>query len=241
MPSATYEPDLKGYVTRIASPAEIDVNGVHIRIDNGTQFFTKAANKLSRTQAADAKPYIGQTVEVYGKRHGKEHAIEAKQINLHRNQARKVRGSGIVDAIPHTLPFVSPQEGIVLRADGYLVLVTKQTEQIFQPPITAADAHQTNVWVSFHGTQRADGVVVATSVSFRLNTVDVSPVPLNEIVCWPLEALSKIVKTPVRVPFAVGLNLILIAQKTHRAATAETANFPRLVFNLSAPPGADVS
>jgi hypothetical protein len=132
-----YEPDLKGFVTGIASPAEIDVNGIHIRIDSGTQFFTKTANVPSRNRVVDVKPFIGQSVEVYGKRHDKEHAIEAKQINLLQNQAHKIRGSGVVDAIPADK--LSP-EGQVLRADGYFVLITKHAEQMFEPPLTAADA-----------------------------------------------------------------------------------------------------
>ena len=166
-----YEPTLQGYVTRIASSSEIDVNGTHIRIESGTEFFIKAPhNKYTRIKASDAKFRIGQSVEVFGKRHDKEHAIDAKEINLCLRQPIKLSGSGVIDAIPPA-PVGSTPEGQLLRADGYLILVTKQTEQNFQPPLTAASAFQTNVWVNFHGSLRADGVLAATEITFRPNVV----------------------------------------------------------------------
>ncbi|SRR6266702_1242307 len=110
-----YEPDLKGYVTNISSPTEIDVDGVHIHIDSKTQYFSQKGHKLSPIAAADVKLYIGQVVQLYGKRHDKEHALSATQINLPARKSFAVAGSGVVDAVMD-----SDSGGSTLRADEAL-------------------------------------------------------------------------------------------------------------------------
>jgi hypothetical protein len=167
-----YEPEVRGYITHVASATEIDVNGFHVRMVDKTELYFLTGKTYARTSAQEWKPYLGQPAQVYGKFRDKEHAIIARQVNLLAQQTRKVSGSGIIDAIPPAAPSGPLPEGQLLRADGYLVLATKETAQTFQPPMTDANTFQTNVWVGFHGTQRSDGVVVASDITFRQNIVN---------------------------------------------------------------------
>jgi hypothetical protein len=114
--------------------------------------------------------------QVFGKSHDRETAIAATQINLRRAEPHKVSGFGIVDGMPDG----PSAEGRMLRADGYLVLIPKQTALVFEPPMTADTAFKTNVWMGFQGSQRADGVVVASKASFRENSVSKSEGKLRE-------------------------------------------------------------
>jgi hypothetical protein len=168
---STQEPELKGYVTRVASAAVIDVNGIHVRMDDKTQRYLLADKTSAPTSAQEWKPYVGQAARVYGKLLKKEGAITASEIDLRRQAEHEVSGSGVVDALLPVAPD-APPESHLLRADGYPVLVTGQTLLDFQPPVTATRAFQTNVWITFHGMQRTDGVVVASNASFRENSMD---------------------------------------------------------------------
>lgn len=161
-----YEPNLTGYVTQITSPAAMDVNGTHIRIDGNTQFFIKT-KKLARVAAADVAPFVGEAVQVYGKSHNKEHAISATQINLVQRKPSNVEGSGIVDAVLGS----STAGESTLRADGYVVRVPANCETTFTPPLNAATAFQTNVWITFRGPQMPDGSVMASKLTFSQNVV----------------------------------------------------------------------
>jgi hypothetical protein len=167
----TYQPDLEGYVTRVNLPSEIDVNGTHVRINDQTQFYFLTKKACTHISAQESKPYLGQSVQVYGKRHDKQHAIDATQVNVRQQEPREVSGSGVVDALPPAGADVLP-ESHLLRADGYIVLITKETALTFEPPLAADAAFRTNVWVRFHGKQRIDGVVVASKASFRQNSVN---------------------------------------------------------------------
>jgi hypothetical protein len=123
------------------------------------------------------KPYVGQAAQVYGQRNKREHTIAATQLNLRPWEAHEVSGFGVVDALP---PASAAPETYLLRADGYPVLITKQTELTLEPPLTADTAFRSNVWISFHGSQRADGVVVANQASLRENSVQKKESKLRE-------------------------------------------------------------
>ena len=80
-------PVVDGYVTRVASPSDFDVNGIHIRINGKT--------RISPQAAKGTKPYIGQAVRVDGKYFYAAHAIDAAHLVFCQQKQRKIAGSGI--------------------------------------------------------------------------------------------------------------------------------------------------
>jgi len=166
---AQQEPDLTGYITRVTSASDFDVNGIHVdvgdaRIENG---IGKAY--APGTAPPEMKPRLGEAAQVFGRR--KAHAIIARRVILAPLELRSIKGSAILDAI---LPNPAGAAGdLLVRADGYPILLSSKTTRTFQPPLTANSPIQPNLWVSFHGQQRPDGIVVADSI--KLSAAAVGP------------------------------------------------------------------
>jgi hypothetical protein len=78
-------------------------------------------------------------------------------------------GSGVIDRV------LSADTGhrnqIVVRADGYPILIDSKTNSNFTPPLTSLADITTNVWIEFKGEQQPDGVIVAAQAVFTKNTV----------------------------------------------------------------------
>jgi hypothetical protein len=169
------EPDIQGYVTRVAPP-EFDVNGTHVLLTASTYILMRSNKESLILSAKDLHLYLGQIVKVFGNHHHKQHSITADRIEFEATQAlREVSGHGIVDAV---MDASSPGEHL-LRADGYPVLISANTVTTFDPPLSAS-AFRTNVWLTFRGHQRPDGVVVADKAGFVANVVNRSEGKLRD-------------------------------------------------------------
>jgi hypothetical protein len=166
--------NMSGYVTRVASPTDFDVDGVHVLIDAKTVASMTSGERESPIPTSELKLYPGQPAQVRGELRKKEHSIAAVWLSLKKRESREVIGFGIVDAVLPVPADGSSTASHMVRADGYLLLIAPNASMEFLPPLTADSAFQTNVWAKFHGRQRADGVVVAEAVSFSRNTVSES-------------------------------------------------------------------
>ncbi len=163
-------PALDGYVTRVASPADFDVNGMRVLLGGVARVYAQKGNLQSTLKSDELNPYVGMRVQVYGKLRKKMNEVTATQIAVLEQAAHDVKGSGVIDAVLTPGANASSGEHLV-RADGCPVLVTAQTELVFVPPLNSSSAFQWNVWLEFHGTQRPDGVVVADKATFSSNTI----------------------------------------------------------------------
>lgn len=165
-------PAIAGYVTAITSPTEFDVNGTHIRCTATTQ--------LQQARQADASDdefitqttqdrYLGQAIDVYGKANKKTYTIVATRIVMYPAPTGELSGNAIIDKIPDTS---APAQGErLVRADGYLILITPKTQTTFTPPLKSLTDVETNVWIKYTGKQRADGILVADTAVFTKNIV----------------------------------------------------------------------
>jgi hypothetical protein len=169
LPSLAQEADvpvLAGYVTRVDS-ANFDVNGTHVLLTDKTRILSRAAHSHSKILPSEFKPYLGQHLKILGNHDRKPHAITAARIELEAPQNARIAGSAIVDAV-----LDPPTAGDhLLRADGYRVLIPAAVLPTFAPPLDPASAFHTNVWITFSGKRRPDGVVLADKVGFRPNSI----------------------------------------------------------------------
>jgi hypothetical protein len=177
-------PAVAGHITRLASPTDFDVNGEHILLTGETAVLTERVEQASKDQAhkdkdeaytvlplQDAHLYLGQPVEVYGKLDQKTHGVTATRIMVHLRKPHEVSGFGILDAVlPLPSNAASPSDRLV-RADGYSVLISTDTKMTFDKPLSSASDIQVNVWMTFHGKQRLDGIVAADRINFSKNVV----------------------------------------------------------------------
>jgi Domain of unknown function (DUF5666) len=170
-------PQIAGLITRVASPTDFDIKGMHVLLAATTQIGLERVRQTHETQTysiqqlQDLHPYLGEPIEVYGNIDRKKHTIAATRILFHLRESREVSGLGILDAVlPTPANATSPSDRLV-RADGYPILISANTKTNFEKPLASASDIQVNVWIAFHGKQRADGIVVADKVNFSKNTI----------------------------------------------------------------------
>jgi hypothetical protein len=186
----SYSLVLKGYVTRVGSPTDFDIEGKHILIGPNTKVQNllrdKNGNEYRETVAVDLKPYIGERLEIYGEASGKN-TVAATRIVRPPRTFSAVSGVAIIDAMP-ALPTGSGSTDRLIRADGRPILIVRKTKVSFEKPLASASDINVNVWCDYHGMPRADGVVVADRVSFSRNFVSKSEDKLREK--WEFEPTS---------------------------------------------------
>ena len=163
---------LDGYVTRAASPSDFDVNGFHVLLTGTTLIEQNTAAGQSGIAADNLKLYVGLPIRVDGKIQNKSRSITAARLTLLQPEPQKAGSTGVIDGVISSPSVASSPDEHLVRADGYLVLISAATATTFTPPLDSTSAFQENVWLTFHGTQRADGVIVADKASFSKNVIN---------------------------------------------------------------------
>lgn len=158
------EPAVKGYVTRAASSSDFDVNGFHVLLTGKTSIERQSGS-------GDLNLYVGRAIWVYGSIQRKSHSITATKLTIFQPELKKLDATGVIDGVLPTPPNASSPDDHLVRADGYLVLISAATATTFNPPLDSNSAFQPNIWLSFQGTQRADGVIVAAKATFSKNVI----------------------------------------------------------------------
>lgn len=161
-------PVLSGYVTRTASNSDFDVDGIRILCDQHTQTGFERDGAVFSGPGCPREPlHLGDQVEIFGSK--KRVGIAADQITVKAVQhPSEIIGSAIIDAIPAA---AHKSGSLLVRADGYPILLTLKTEIDFAPPLKSISDITTNVWIQYRGSQRSDGVVVAESAGLRPNII----------------------------------------------------------------------
>jgi hypothetical protein len=163
----TPDPTIEGYVTHVISPTDFDVNGTHIHCNNGTQFGT-STNGVRHLSPAAKDLYIGEPLDVFGTLDRKARTITADEAIANTPQPQQLNGTAIIDGISGKQP--GPGERL-LRADGYLILITAKTHSVYTKPLVSLFDVGTNVWVRYSGKQRPDGIVEADTAAFAQNAI----------------------------------------------------------------------
>lgn len=155
---------VNGYVTRVASPTDFDVNGVRVVCVDKTHFAEQRSVGLANLSGPGTL-YVGEPARVYGSLNKKAHTVAAQTVVTEPAEVRPVSGRAIIDRV------LSSQSEMEVRADGYPILITAKTASSFAAPLKSMADVGTNVWIAYQGKQRADGVVVAEKAVFTPNVV----------------------------------------------------------------------
>jgi hypothetical protein len=182
-------PVLSGYVTRLASAYDFDVNAIHILCGPDTLVESKSGN-LSYAGCSAVQLTLGEAVDVYGHSKKKLNAIVATRIDFKPLTRDGISGYAVIDAVAATGS--TTPGAIQIRADGYPILITANTAVTFNPPLNSRSDIMTNVWVDYDAVPGPGRAFVAQSAKFSQNFItdredamraktdyDPSVVPLN--------------------------------------------------------------
>jgi hypothetical protein len=154
-------PILQGYITRWASPTDFDVNGLRILCGPNTDWL--AVKSRTGTLGSPLKTYFGEYMQIYGVETRKQRQIEASQIVAGISPG-PLEGRGIIASV-----LFGNGTGQILLADGYRMLLTSHTQ--FKPPLKSPSGIAPNMWISYKGTLRADGVLVLSVAGIAPNVL----------------------------------------------------------------------
>ena len=168
------DPAINGYVTRVASSSDFDVNGYRVLCGAETQttigqFQSKGA--LSNQGCPEDPLYLGEPTKIFGSLKKKEHALEATRIAAQPVIRGEITGSAVIDALPAQDSAGAKPGSLLVRADGYRILIDGRTAITWYRPLNSLDGVELGNWIEYRGRQRADGVVEAESAKLSTNVV----------------------------------------------------------------------
>jgi len=164
-------PTLIGYVTRVASNTDFDVN--QVRVVENPRVEIQVVREIGGSQVVDNTPlFWGERVMVYGSFRDQKRTIRAHKIVEIKPITKEVSGFGLIDRVLTKSGDPAGGGEWTIRADGYSILIDKQTATTLEPPLTAFSSVGTNMWLRYEGSLRPDGVVVATKAVILKNEVD---------------------------------------------------------------------
>ena len=158
-------PSIMGQVTAAASPVDFEVNGIHVLCDASTKFLAEPSTAASRISWSE-KPYLGEPLRIYGRQDHRRNAVLARRVVFAPFEG-KLSGKGLIDR----LLAPQPAGSLLVRADGYPILLTPATQLSFSEPLHTLDDVRTNTWLEYQGHQRQDGVLVAEKAALHPNTI----------------------------------------------------------------------
>jgi hypothetical protein len=158
-----------GYVTRTTSLVDFDVNGFHVIPGKIASFFAATGPHSSTTTRA--APYLGQSVTIFGTLNKKHHQVIAENVLFHGVDTTLLNGFALVERIVAPTGPASDPLRLLLRVDGYVILINATTKVTFQSPLTSIREVKTNVWLKYHGKLQSDGFLLADTAIFSSNTI----------------------------------------------------------------------
>lgn len=159
--------DITGYVTRVASPSDFDVNGIRVVIHHNAILRFNYLGQVRSIEHID--PFLGQRVDLWGRKDSKHLAIDTYHIILYQPQPLKVSGIGIIDLVPDT-----PNR---FRADGHMLDLSSAVPTLWipqpagSPPAAGLAGLGTNVWINSRGTRRPDGAIAVEKATYAPNAI----------------------------------------------------------------------
>jgi hypothetical protein len=176
-------PAIDGYVTRAASSSDFDVNGYRVLCSAGTQTTIgqpQSKEVLSNEGCPPDRPYLGEPMRIYGSVKKKEQAVEAERIEAQPVVRGEITGSAVIDALPSLDSAGALPGSLLVRADGYRILIDAKTAVTWFAPRKALGDLKPGDWIEYKGNQRADAVIVTESVKLSPNIVSKDEEKLRE-------------------------------------------------------------
>ncbi|HEV2322592.1 MAG TPA: DUF5666 domain-containing protein [Terracidiphilus sp.] len=165
---------ISGYITRVASRSDFDVNGLRVRCDSRTSSGLVIGGTMSgKPGCPQTAPYVGERARVEGSFRKSDRSIAATTIAFVHEASSEVSGSAVIDGLPRSGPSTSAKSSLLVRADGYRILITGKTLVVWVSPLHSFGDVRAGDWISYKGQQRADGIVVAEKVWLEPLAVDI--------------------------------------------------------------------
>ncbi|HLJ77180.1 MAG TPA: hypothetical protein VKT75_07190 [Acidobacteriaceae bacterium] len=159
-------PAIEGFVTRVASSSDFDVNTIRI-VCGETTMSGWSNSDTTFSGCPKVAPKLGEYLTVFGVLRKQQNLLQASKILEHPIKYGEVSGEGVVDAPPIRNAPGSPPGTIIVRADGYWILIPFKANITFS--IQSVDAVNANTWIKYQGEMRPDGIVVANSIRLDPN------------------------------------------------------------------------
>lgn len=172
-PQDQQSPAMDGYVTRVAATSDFDVNGFRVLCGSQTLLgpVPRTGQVVQVRGCPHNLPFVGQPMEVSGEKDRKKRTITAARIVALPLSDDEISGSAVIDAVP-VLQSANPQpSALLVRADGYQILISKETRIEWTPPLGALNQVKAGDWMKYKGKIDANGVLVAGSVKLSPGAV----------------------------------------------------------------------
>lgn len=165
------DPAIEGYVTRVASNSDFDVNGYHVLCGPDTLSLSHSGSgeTLSNFDCPPYAPYLGEPLTVYGAK--KKLAVRAEKIEPRQPPLGPVQGSAVIDAVPSGGPERASPGEFIVRADGYQIHFRGNTHMSWIPPLRTLADLKPGDWIEYRGKLGGGGEVRAEEVRLSPNIV----------------------------------------------------------------------
>lgn len=157
---------LVGVVTRAASPSDFDINGVRVLCGPHTVAGPVKDKTTTWQGCPQETPFLGEVISAYGWPNHKHHSFAADRLLIGLDMPQELSGRAIVEQV-----YRQRSDGTMLRADGYLILLSPQTKLHFKAPLQTASGIAPDLWVAYKARRRDDGVLVASEAKFATSDV----------------------------------------------------------------------
>jgi hypothetical protein len=178
-------PSLNGFITDPGSPTSFIVDGINITCTADTVYTMSTGNKSAadgvgsnRSGALGSvsvrgcpRHFLGESIAIVGERDKKEGTLTAIRIDQHNFAGSNIVGFAVVEGMLSKNPASQPLGELVVRADGYRVVIAKATNASFNPPMRNLEDVQTNAWIRYSGRLQEDGTILADEATFWRNDI----------------------------------------------------------------------
>ncbi len=162
-------PQLDGYVTRVGTPEDFDVNGIHVLCRPAGQGSDKETLKAGESCTSHL---YGEHLLLFGHLDKKAATFWPKHVQSpDHTKGQSLSGFAVLDAV------LAPG---MLRADGYALQLVPSTRLVREAPLAADAAPEPGQWVRYSGKRNADGIVQAGTVTFFAPRVSASEQKLKD-------------------------------------------------------------
>jgi hypothetical protein len=182
---AQQQPSLSGFVTDPGSPETFTMNSIPVRCTSATEYVMVNAagsgNSIGNGNNRDASKsigvmscpqhFLGESVTVFGTFEKDTNTLTATRVEQKNFVGSSVIGFAVVDKMLSIDRPSDRAEELIVRADGYRIVLAKTTKNIFNPPMTGLGEVQTNIWIRYSGQLQADGTILAEEAAFSKNDI----------------------------------------------------------------------
>ncbi len=157
---------LVGVVTRAASPGDFDVNGVQVLCGPHTITGPTEDKTTKWLGCPREAPFPGEVISAYGWPSHKHHSFAADRLLIGLDMPQELTGRAIVEQVQR-----QGSDGTMLRADGFMILLSPRTKMHFRAPLQSASDLAPDLWIAYKGKLRDDGVLIASEARFATSDV----------------------------------------------------------------------